>query len=256
MTARSTPGFTLPEALVALLLGFLLIHLGLDALGRVQSARARMASRTDVLVALRVSAHVMRTELNLGVEGLDWRLEDDSVAVRAFRGIAVVCGADPSSTRLLVAFKGDRTPDPTKDSLLLITPEGGREVRALETTAPPTAACAGPDGSQAATWVLDAGAPASSVLARLFERGSYHLSGSALRYRRGAGGRQPLTPEVWSSATRWTRTAGWVGIELLPRDTLAGRGWSGPLAPSRLPGGARLPRPPEIAGPLWCSRCC
>ncbi len=39
----------------------------------------------------------------------------------------------------------------------------------------------------------------SIVLARLFERGSYHVSGAALRYRRGRGGRQPLTPEVFDT---------------------------------------------------------
>jgi hypothetical protein len=235
MSARARCGFTLAETLVALLLGFLLIHLGLDALSRLRSARERMASRADALVAVRVSAHVMRRELNQGIEGLDWRLDADSIGMRAFRGTAVVCGADPSWTRLLVAFTGDRMPDPTKDSLLLLTPEGGREARALESIAPPTAPCLGPEGSQPATWLLDAGAPAPTVVARLFERGSYHLSGSALRYRRGAGGRQPLTPEVWSSETRWTRSAGWVGIELLPSDARAGRGWSGPLAPSGLP---------------------
>jgi hypothetical protein len=37
--------------------------------------------------------------------------------------------------------------------------------------------------------------PTDPVLGRIFEGGSYHFSGGALRYRRGAGGRQPLTPE-------------------------------------------------------------
>jgi hypothetical protein len=32
-------------------------------------------------------------------------------------------------------------------------------------------------------------------LVRLFESGEYHLADGALRYRRGGGGRQPLTPE-------------------------------------------------------------
>lgn len=44
------------------------------------------------------------------------------------------------------------------------------------------------------TWVLSP-PPARTVLTRVFERGSYHLVGGALRYRRGEGGRQPLTPE-------------------------------------------------------------
>jgi hypothetical protein len=33
------------------------------------------------------------------------------------------------------------------------------------------------------------------VLVRFFERGSYHLADDAFRYRRGGGGRQPLTVE-------------------------------------------------------------
>ena len=36
-----------------------------------------------------------------------------------------------------------------------------------------------------------------ALVARIFERGSYHVVGRALRYRRGLGGRQPLTPNVF-----------------------------------------------------------
>ena len=50
-------------------------------------------------------------------------------------------------------------------------------------------------GSVGERWRLGA-APADPVLLRLFETGSYHLSGGALRYRRGSGGRQPLTAAV------------------------------------------------------------
>ena len=41
---------------------------------------------------------------------------------------------------------------------------------------------------------LDRTLPRSPVLMRAFERGEYHAVRGALRYRRGAGGRQPITP--------------------------------------------------------------
>jgi hypothetical protein len=221
------PGFSLPEILVALLLGLVVVHLGLDSLRRLGTARERMAARTDALVALRVSRHVLRREMRHGVRGADWEVGGDSLALRAFRGTALVCGNDSSTADLLVSYAGDRDPDPTKDSVLLVTAEGDGSVRALLGTAAPPTACAGLDSAGAAAWRLDTPAPAGTVAAKLFERGSYHLSGSALRYRRGAGGRQPLTPEVWSAGTRWTVTDGRVGVELLPRDSVAGPPWSG-----------------------------
>lgn len=45
-------------------------------------------------------------------------------------------------------------------------------------------------------WTVSDSVPAGLILVRYFERGSYHLSGDALRYRRGRAGRQPLTPET------------------------------------------------------------
>ena len=45
-------------------------------------------------------------------------------------------------------------------------------------------------------WTLSGGVPSGAILVRYFEHGSYHLSGSAFRYRRGGAGRQPLTPET------------------------------------------------------------
>ena len=43
-------------------------------------------------------------------------------------------------------------------------------------------------------------APAEPILLRFFETGSYHLGDDALRYRRGSGGRQPLTEPVLATA--------------------------------------------------------
>ena len=223
-------GVSVPEALVALLLGFFVVHFAFDTLARVTSVQARLAARSDGLVALRVARYVLRRELRHGRPGRDWSFVDDSLSVRAFRGTALVCPSDSAATELVVAYRGDRGADPTKDSVLLFTAAGESVVRALVSagSAPPPCAV-GPVGSLA-TWRLDDDAPAKIVLARLFERGSYHLSGSALRYRRGLSGRQPLTPEVWSGATRWTRSGSRLGVDLLPRDADGGRPWSGFLA--------------------------
>ena len=231
----SSTGLSLPEILIALLLGLLVVHLGLDSLGRFEAARGRMADRTDALVALRVSRLVLRREMRRGVGGADWMLEGDSLSIRAFRGVALVCRSDSATASLVVSYLGDRAPDPTKDSLLLVTEAGRGQVRALVGTAAPTIPCAGPDSAAAAEWRLDVGAPPGSIAVKLFERGAYHLSGSALRYQRGGSGRQPLTPEAWSSATRWQVSAGRVGVELVPESASAGPPWRGFLTWSVVP---------------------
>ncbi len=223
-------GISLPEALVALVLGMLVVHLGLNTLQRIKSAQVRLAVRSDALVALRVGRYVLRRELRRARPGRDWVLDRDSLSLRAFRGTAFVCPNDSATVELTVSYSGDRRPDPSKDSVLLFTREGEWEVRALAAVGSAPTSC-GPVGTGSlATWRLDEAAPPGTVLARLFERGSYHLSGSALRYRRGLSGRQPLTPEIWSTATGWTRSGARVGLELFPRDADAGQPWSGFLS--------------------------
>lgn len=229
-SVRAMAGLTLLEVVVALLLGLFVVHLGLGALGRLESGRRRMAARTDFLVAMRVSRHVLRTELGRGVAGTDWHVSGDSVGLRAFRGTAVVCAADSAAASLQVSFRGERAPDPTKDSVLLLTEQGRREVRALAGVGVAAPPCAALDSAGAATWSLDAPVPSGTVVARLFERGAYALSASALRYRRGASGRQPLTPEVLSPAARWITAPDHVAVELSPLDSAVGAGWTAPVS--------------------------
>ena len=50
------------------------------------------------------------------------------------------------------------------------------------------------------------------VLARVFERGSYHLEDRAIRYRAGDGGRQPLSEERLESGSAFLASA--AGVEL------------------------------------------
>ena len=175
----------------------------------------------DSVLSLRNLDELRRHEVgNIGEQGV---------------GAALVCVNDTASAGLVVSYVGDRAPDPAKDSVLLLAADGGRAVRALVGTAAPSRPCAMLEPAGSAAWRLDASAPLGTVAAQLFERGSYHLSGSALRYRRGAGGRQPLTPEVWSPSTGWSLTAGWAGVTFVPRDTSAGPPWSGLVAPLARP---------------------
>ena len=233
--ARAIRGFTLVEVLVALLLGLFLVHAGLDALRRLDAARTRISARTDALVALRVGRHVLRRETRHGFAGTDWVADGDSLSIRAFRGAALVCGSGQDPTDLVVSYRGDRAPDPTKDSVVLVTPRGTRTVHALVGSAVATSRCVLLDSAGAAVWTLEPPAPEDVVAAKLFERGSYHVSGAALRYRRGPGGRQPLTPEVLAASSGWAGSGGWLRLDLVPADTLGGPPWSGLVAPPPAP---------------------
>lgn len=219
-------GASAAEAIVALLLGLFVVHLGLSTMARFRAVQAGLAERTDGLVAMRVGRHLLRSELSHGRPGRDWSVSDDSLVLRAFRGTALVCPYDTASVELTVAYGGDRRPDPSKDSVLLVDALGGREVRALVAVTSAADPCSAADPVAQRTWRFDASVPVGTVLARLFERGSYHLNASALRYRRGASGRQPLTPEIWSSETRWVRSGGRLVLEAHNRDPRAGQAWS------------------------------
>ena len=93
-------------------------------------------------------------------------------------------------------------PDPARDSVLVLGVDGGWRAFDLEDVSP-AEGCAGVEGERGFEWGWqnqDAPAP---VLVRSFERGEYHLADGALRYRRGFGGRQPLTPERLGSESRF-----------------------------------------------------
>jgi Tfp pilus assembly protein PilV len=224
---NSRAGVSVLEVLIALLIGLFVLQLGLETLARLRSAQAALSARADALVALRVGSHVLRRELRHGLAGRDWAASGDSLALRAFRATAVVCASDSAAAELTVRYRGDRAPDPSKDSVLVTTPEGVTTVHALVGVGAASSACAAP--GVGARLRLDRGAPSGAVLARVFERGSYHLSDAALRYRRGASGRQPLTPEVWTSATAWDLSGDRLGVEVVP-SSRGGVAWSGFLA--------------------------
>jgi len=223
-----TTGVSLLEMLVALVVGLLVSSLGLATLARFHAARVDLAARTDALAALRTGRHVLRSELRDGLPGRDWTPSSDSIALRAFRGLGKVCAVDPVAPRVTVAYRGLRSPDPSKDSVLFVTEHGLTGVRALVGRTAASMACDGVYDASSELWTLDQPADPTAVAGRVFERGSYHLTSSALRYRRGASGRQPLTPEVLSAASGLEVSAARVSLRLVVAGEAAG--WSGFLA--------------------------
>jgi len=210
---RRVAGVSLPEALVALLLGLFVAHLGLSTLARLRELQHRLSSRADAIVSMRVARHALRSELRRGLPGVDWEVGGDSLSLRAFRGSALLCPHVSASADLVVWFTGDRRPDPAKDSVVLVEADGTSQLRDLVAVGPAPLPCGSLPADSLEVWTLDAPAYPDIVLARLFERGSYHLALSALRYRRGNSGRQPLTPEVWEDAgTGWVEAGGRLGM--------------------------------------------
>lgn len=116
----------------------------------------------------------------------------DSVAVRAFRGSGLPCGS--TADGVFVRYTGDRLPDPAKDSVLIVG--GGLEYALMLFDAGPAAGLCVALTGETILELTTIGTPPQDAILLVFESGSYHLSGNALRYRIGAGGRQPLTAEL------------------------------------------------------------
>jgi len=191
-------GASILEVLVAMLLGVFLLQLGLSTIQHLREQQQRAERRLDVLAASRVAGTVLRGELVRGGRSSDRSVGPDSIALRAFRGTGVVCALGATPDEVVVAFRGDRGPDPSKDSLEVTGREGRIHVRGLRAVSPAHASCPVADPRERALRLsVEGSVPSDAILVRIFESGSYHLTGSALRYRIGAGGRQPLTPEVW-----------------------------------------------------------
>lgn len=214
---RSVEGATLVETLVALLLGLLVLQAGMAAVGRTRLAHARTMERADALSAVRLTGALLRAETEAGRAGEDWVMDGSSLALRAYRGTGLVCGEHEAPRALVVSYAGYRRPDPTKDSVEVVYADGARTVIELTglTTGPLT--CQGTAIEGSLTLELGVPVPPGGVLARVFERGAYSLSDRALRYRRGAGGRQPLTPEILEGESRWHLTDGRLSAELVWR---------------------------------------
>lgn len=193
-------GASLMEVLVVLLLSMLVAGAAWTLLQHQVGAVTRAQDLSERLDVSRIVRNVLGEELRSGRGGRDWGPPaGDSVQLRAFRGVALPCGGQESPDGdLLMTYRGLRQPDPAKDSLLLLLGDGTwRVVDLTEAPSAPDEDMVCPSGSPAwnpGWWsVHDLDAP--PVMARIFERGSYHLADGAFRYRTGDAGRQPLTPE-------------------------------------------------------------
>lgn len=173
---------TLTCLLLAIVVGVCIAQL------RLARATAERAVRTD---AARTTTIVLAGEARRMTREDVRALTGDSMSIRAFRGSALPCST--RSDGVFVRYTGDRLPEPGKDSVLIVTTAGSSTLTLLESRAAP-AACTALAGESIMEWRLGESLPPASVM-MIFESGSYHLSGRALRYRIGAAGRQPLTSE-------------------------------------------------------------
>lgn len=190
---RAVAGISLFEMVVVLALSALVFPAFWTTVSRHRTASGRVADRAQLLEGVRVLSWLVPHELAMGTEGEDWDASSDTLALRAFRGFGVVDSIGSGTREAYVCFVGDRAPDPGKDSVLVLDRSGRWFGADLLYSQNLDTACRG-DGEtgEEARWSLSAEVSQAVVL-RNFERGSYHLAGGTLRYRRGDGGRQPVT---------------------------------------------------------------
>lgn len=193
--SRVPRGATLAELLAALsitgllaavLIGTLIAQL---RLARVASQRAL---ETD---ALRTASAVLDGEVRRAMPADVRAFAADSIAIRAFRGLALPCTV--TADRVTVRYRGDRAPDASKDSVFVLAVSGAGSTSALSASRPAAASGCDPQPGEAVLeWRLTPAPPSAAALL-VFESGQYYLSGRALRYRLGGEGRQPLTAEAF-----------------------------------------------------------
>ena len=188
-------GTSVVEALVALVLTALLVHLTWSVSVALKRGALDVIERSEALDAERVGWHVLSTELAAGIPIRDFQLANARVLpLRAFRGLGEICPALRSPEGGLVRYGGMRAPDPEKDSLLALTESGSWHVLRLTSREEAVSVCPGHAEGPWERWRWEPPL-AGVVLARVFERGSYHIENRAVRYQSQDGGRQPLTPE-------------------------------------------------------------
>lgn len=182
-------------SLAEVLLVFTLFALVLTAIAGFVVAQGDIAAaqrdRVRALEVARTADRVLGAELRSLAPADLIALGRDSIRIRGVRGSGVVCGSDAGA--VVVGYRGVRAPDPGKDSLLIFGTGIADSVYAVAATA------RDPRCPRGLRIELDRPAPVSGF-ALVFETGTYHMSGGAVRYRRGAAGRQPLTEAVLDSA--------------------------------------------------------
>lgn len=192
MRLRLHPGSTLVEAIAVMMLTSILTAVMAGIL-ITQMRLARLATEEAASAeAVRTTAAILSAEVRRATFADVSAWSSDSLALRGFRGTAIPCGTSASGT--FVRYTGDRMPDPTKDSVLVISQSGetGAVLRGWNLAG---GNCVAHPGETVLDIRTSGPIPPRSALL-IFESGSYHLSSGALRYRIGGGGRQPLTITV------------------------------------------------------------
>ncbi|MGH7507663.1 MAG: hypothetical protein ACRELX_18570 [Longimicrobiales bacterium] len=190
------------------------------------------ADRAEVLEATRTAGAVLGVDLAALEPSSDlYRVQPESLSLRVFRGTGIVCGF--AGTDPLVRYRGMRQPEPLKDSVLVLTASPRARADSLTYAAPASAACPASAGEEIFQIRLTT-SPTERDLLVFYESGSYHLD-RAFRYRRGAGGRQPITAEVFADSSRFTVIGGSVvtsiAVDLFPEASasyLRGKSKGGP----------------------------
>lgn len=142
--------------------------------------------------AVRVASLITESELRYLAPADLGPATTERIPLRAFRGGGTICRSEGDD--LLVRYRGVRLPNPAKDSVVLVTahePQGSPSV-ALTAVAVDDA-CGG-----ALRLTVESAPTPTRGLVLVYERGSYHLSEGAFRYRVGDGGRQPLTETLFA----------------------------------------------------------
>jgi prepilin-type N-terminal cleavage/methylation domain-containing protein len=206
-------GFTLAELIVTMTLLGILAALVFGALAANVRLARLLAQRIVEADAVRTATTVLGGELRRASARDIAAVGFDSIALRAFRGIAVACGG--ASNGVLVHFRGDRMAEPTKDSAIWIGASGRPTSIAIDGVQPASStSCVGVEAGAVQLWRTSPQVGGRGVLL-LFERGTYHLSGGALRYRLGAAGRQPLTADLFTHPASHFERAGTDAIAFL-----------------------------------------
>lgn len=214
MTDGPPRGASIVEVLVALLVGAVVVHLALHTAAVLARTSRDVEQRSDEMRATVLAEVVLRDEIRRGAAVVS----RDSIRLRAMRGIGVPCGRGPGPAEVVVAWRGARRPQPTKDSVEYVSDVGRRGVVDLLRATASTVVCdLSPDWGSVLVLQTDSPLPGSTVLIRVFEPGSYHLGDATLRYRSGRGGRQPLTaPAFQGDSSSFTQGHGTVRLELAP----------------------------------------
>jgi hypothetical protein len=213
-------------ALTELLAGMTLAALAATLVGGLLTAQLRLArhvtARAASADAVRLTLAVLGGETRRATPGDIRAAAADSIALRSFRGMGIACGEHDGL--LHVRYRGDRLPDPRKDSVLLVRGASEEHALALLDTRTGTASdCMPRPGEEVLRWQLSAPPDNTGGVILVFESGSYYLASRALRYRLGAEGRQPLTAELFEHPASRFGDPGPAGVPLHLRTTRGDR---------------------------------